>query len=145
MAELPTVLHMAVRDAMRKVIALSIEHGDDQEFIDWTVETDGFEVFSRHALWRSSELLVVDAANGELFPEGGADATAFDDVFETHGRREAGRWLRSRLVTSSLQQSPDGYGATQRVFYVPVGSKLEASRLRAPKTKHREMVRLMED
>lgn len=145
MADLPTVLHMSARDAMRRIIALSIEHGDDDEFIEWTVTTDGFEVFSTHALWRLGERLATDAANGELFPEGGPDAVAFEGVYETHGRREAVKWIWARIVRVTPPRPEKGRPIIQRVFYVPVGSKLEASRRRAPKTRRRETVRLMED
>lgn len=147
MTDLPTVKHMSTVTALIEVVRMSIEHGNDDWFIEWCQTEKGFEVFSAHAIWRQGSTMAIRAINGQLYlDEAGPDMTAFEAVYETDGRAQAEKWLRARLVTSEGQQVDGRYGGyVQRVFYVPVGSKLEASRRRVPKNKRRETVRLMED
>lgn len=141
------VVHMTTKAALKEIMRLCIEHGDEDDFVARMEEEGGFEVFTRFALWRSMDRLTAEAANGELFPPGTVDAAAFQRMYDIEGHSRARSWLAKRFKSTALApvSGRRADGNTTRVVYLAVGSKLEAAHRKPPKSKSRETVRLTED
>ena len=146
MTELPQLVHLETKQAIVKIIELSIQHGNDPEFVAAVEEAGGFTVFTNFALWRHLEVLTRRAGNGEVFPPGSADEAAFMDVLDNYGHTMARRWLNKRLRTGELVPVTGRRwdGSTQTVMYVPVGSLLESRPHPRPPRRRRE-VRLTQE
>ena len=128
---------------------LCIEHGDEDDFVAWVAETGGFEVWSRNnSLWRRIDGLATDGANLALFDDPDSiDARQFIEVYEIEGHNRARSWLSTRLRWGPprLAGTRRRDGVIYNVTYLAVGTKLEASWRRAPRTRRQEYVALTED
>jgi len=128
-----SMIHVPMSEALCRIIALSIERQDDEEFVDEVLASRGFEVISYKPMYKVADRLVHLGANGMLFPPS-RDEEMFVNVYDLEGRKAAKRWLLRRLkavTVAPFDPSPRSRRMIQRVMYVPVGSDLE-SRL-APK------------
>lgn len=120
-----TRIHMLPRDALREVIRMCIEGKDNDTFIEAVQEHDGFQIISSGPLFKFIHWLVVDNANGRVFPPNCPDRAEVTRIYEVQGFAAAKNWFYERFRFHVTTRRRKNY--VTRVVYLPPGSKLEAA------------------